>query len=681
MNFIRTRCNKKNKESAEKGQALIIVLVLLLVGSLIISSSMSFIATSVKTNKVYMSNTNDLYAAEAGIQDAIHNMLNQSYSGLNTLFSTTNFSDYDYSTQWTYSLPDLVNKDAVSLKIKNIWVPYGIAAPSLTQATNILNNVGGTSTVNLTVTGGVNSIPNYTITITYNGTNSLPITSIGVWLPQGFTYNNKSSNLEGIYSTEQTVQCAGNQAVIWTFPSGTTFASLLSLLPHTGNSIAIQWGYTTALQNLPQALAWINVTPNADFPYSYTWNADVKDYDLIADAGNTEIETSVPKSATRDLGGAISGDYVAIGNSLMVMGSGNTQSNDPHGIRYTLLSDSSSAVAVDSTKPNSTIVGAYLYWSGWLQSSNETLGNSYGTKINFKIDGTQIYFNGTTPTSGNQALSSTDNQTQSINVTGNGDYSYSCYADVTDLVKWELEQQEHHSIFSNTLTIDIGPATGCVLGDTGNEWSYAGWSLILIYSNPTTLGHQLYLYDTFRYAAGNGGGSGNGSDIDPTGATPGPGGVISGFIVPPQITGETNAATFTAFVGEGDWCYAGDFVAFNAPSQYWSNPWSIPDGNPSKLWDGITIGTSNLALSPYVPNTAAQPDNVWNSYSQAGLSDGVDIKTFNITWASGLLHAGDTSARIDLPTQVDAWNLVYMIFSFRSSVSSGGSISYLIRHR
>jgi hypothetical protein len=220
-----------------------------------------------------------------------------------------------------------------------------------------------------------------------------------------------------------------------------------------------------------------------------------------------------------------------------------------------------------------------------------------------------------------------------------------------------------------------------VLGDTGSEWSYAGWSLVLVYSSPTTLGHQLYLYDTFRYAGGNGGNSGNGSDIDPTGATPGPGGVISGFIVPPQITGETNAATFTAFVGEGDWCYAGDFVAFNAPSQYWSNPWSIPDGSPSKLWDGITADASQLILPPYLPNTAAQPDNVWNSYSQTGLSDGVDIKTFNVTWASGLLHAADTSARIDLPTQVDAWNLVYMIFSFRSSVSSGGSISYLIRHR
>jgi Tfp pilus assembly protein PilX len=693
IKFIRTKIIRNYKNNYQKGASLLLVLVLLFVGITAISSSFAFIGESLRSNGVYIKNTNDLYAAEAGVQDGIYNMLNQSYSGLNALFDTTNYSDYDYSTTWSYDLPDKVNNNNVSVKIKNIWVPYGITAPSsLTQATNVLNNVGGTengngTTIeNLTVTGGVNSIPNYTVTVTYAGTGSLApllISSLGVWLPQGFTYNNRSSNLEGLYSSEQVVQCAGNQAVIWTFPAGTTFGNLHNSLGTTANSIAIQFQYATSLQKLPQALAWINVTPNVDFPYAYTWNADVQVYDIIADAGKTEIESYVPKSATRDLGGAISGDYIAIGNSLMTMAP-QTPTSDLHGIRYTLLSDSSATVPVDNNKPDSTVVAAYLYWSGWLQNSSEILGvnpgTDYGTKVKFKINGTQVCFNGNAYAQGTTPISSSANQTQPTNSTNNGDYSYSCYADITTLVQGFLDANGE-SIFSDALTFNVGPANGFVLGDTGGEWSYAGWSLILIYSNPTTLGHQLYLYDTFRYAAGNGGGSGNGSDIDPTGVTSGPGGVISGFIVPPKITGETIAATFTAFVGEGDWCYAGDFVAFNAPSQYWTNPWSIRDGNPSKLWDGVAVDTSHLALPPYLPNNGAQPDNVWNSYSQGGLSDGVDIKTFNITWASGLLHAGDTSARIDMPTQVDAWNLVYMIFSFRSSVSSGGSISYLIRNR
>jgi len=185
------------------------------------------------------------------------------------------------------------------------------------------------------------------------------------------------------------------------------------------------------------------------------------------------------------------------------------------------------------------------------------------------------------------------------------------------------------------------------MGDTSNEWSYAGWSLIIIYTSPFTKGHQLYLYDTFTYADMN-------TDIDPTRETSGPGGVVSGFLVPQQIQGETYAAKLTAFVGEGDSYYSGDFLAFNAPAQYWSNPWIIPP--PWKLSD----------------------NNVWNS-ATPGMLDGVDIKTFNIRWDSHLLSPGDTSARIDLPTDIDSWNLVYMIFSFRSATTTGGNLYYVIK--
>jgi hypothetical protein len=33
-----------------------------------------------------------------------------------------------------------------------------------------------------------------------------------------------------------------------------------------------------------------------------------------------------------------------------------------------------------------------------------------------------------------------------------------------------------------------------------------------------------------------------------------------------------------------------------------------------------------------------------------------------------------------MPTYNDQWDLVYLILSFRSSVTSGGAISYLITH-
>ncbi|MFH1448945.1 MAG: hypothetical protein ABIG09_00805 [bacterium] len=57
--------------------------------------------------------------------------------------------------------------------------------------------------------------------------------------------------------------------------------------------------------------------------------------------------------------------------------------------------------------------------------------------------------------------------------------------------------------------------------------------------------------------------------------------------------------------------------------------------------------------------------------------DGVDIDTFYITWASGLLESGDTTAQLDLPSQ-EAWNLVYIILSLRSETVTGGTVHYVI---
>ena len=120
----------------------------------------------------------------------------------------------------------------------------------------------------------------------------------------------------------------------------------------------------------------------------------------------------------------------------------------------------------------------------------------------------------------------------------------------------------------------------------------------------------------------------------------------------------------TAFVGEGDdtSTYTGDFVAFNAPSQYWSDAMADNIPNSYKLWDGVTTA---------IGNTSSSPNNVWNSKSVGLSAPGVDVDTFNITWASGMLHEGDTSAHIDMYTEVDGWNLVYVILSFRSSVTGG----------
>ena len=122
-----------------------------------------------------------------------------------------------------------------------------------------------------------------------------------------------------------------------------------------------------------------------------------------------------------------------------------------------------------------------------------------------------------------------------------------------------------------------------------NNITYAGWSLILIYTSPETQGHQLYLYDDFNFVEND--------TIDLA---------VSGFLAPDDPTG--SSATF--FVGEGDYGYTGDGVNFNGHA----------------LSDAI--------------NPA---NNVWNSYSNALPSpyiNGIDLDTFDV---SPYIHPQDTS--------------------------------------
>jgi len=729
MKFIQTRSNRKKQKSNEKGQAFLMVLILLLVGTLIITSSLAFIAASIKTNGPYIKNTNDLYAAEAGVQDGEYNILNQNDTGLSGMFNSSlnssygnpaSYNEYDFADSWSYTLPNQanntiaaqVNNDTVKVNISNVWVPYGISAPNQTDATNIINNT------NLVVSGEVTTaaagsstkaaVGVYTLNISY--TDSTPtstplyIKTIGVWLPQGFTYVTGSSNIKTLYSEEQTVRDANNEAVIWTFPS-TPYSSLGPTGTAPNYTAHITFSYSTSLSSVPNAMGWIVVTPNAQFPnYSYTWDADIKDYSIISTAGKTTVQAFVPTASIRDAGTAINGDYVAVGNSLMFMGNGDTPTNpgtDFDGIRYVSTVYPNYTTAQVSTIPTgSSIEGAYLYWTGYFPSStSEPLNSSYGEEIDFFINSQQI-----TSATGNSYISPTRTPQTDTDPTVGG-YSYSCYADVTALVKTALNNG------TGNATYGAGPAKNCSLGYNGDQTEgvaqqgcYAGWSIVVIYSNSQTFGHQLYLYDTFGNAQGEGGGS----DIDPTDPN-NPnnlGGSVSGFIVPPQDPGtqDTNAsganydpaAVLTAFVGEGDWCYAGDSIAFNAPQpSSLSNAFNI--ATKYLLWDGVTLSKTTQG-SPEEPNNYAAPDNVWNSSSQTGSTtvwtpsgslnitlplvvssaDGVDIKTFVITWESGLLQPAATSARIDLPTQYDQFNLVYIIMSFRSTVTSGGAVSYLI---
>ncbi len=224
-----------------------------------------------------------------------------------------------------------------------------------------------------------------------------------------------------------------------------------------------------------------------------------------------------------------------------------------------------------------------------------------------------------------------------------GEYSYACHTDVTPLVKTYSNLGDYENHTGNALyTVGGVDADEGIDGNSDYHWAYAGWSLIIIYSSPETAGHQLYLYDTFFWAPVS-----PNVDWDGDGE---PGGDITGFYIPDpseDIVEYPDAATLTCFVAEGDNWLSGDKLVFEGEA----------------LSDGFTSS------------------NVWNSKSVGMSEDGMDIDTFHVTWESGLLEPGDTTAQLDMPNPDENWNLVYIILSMRSETTTGGTVHYLLRNR
>jgi hypothetical protein len=305
-----------------------------------------------------------------------------------------------------------------------------------------------------------------------------------------------------------------------------------------------------------------------------------------------------------------------------------------------------------------------------------------------KINGTQVYFDASgNPAAGSQNITA-DRAAVINNVIGTNPtgFSYACFKDVTALVRaYSPSPTNPATNRPGIATYTVGGVDGTVGNDSlpgdGYQLAHAGWSLIIVYSSPETLGHQLYLFDRFSFCDDY-------ADIDFDGDHV-PGGTVTGFIVPDRVGTEPNAAKMTVMVGEGDdfiagsnrsgagsanGYYPGDFVAFNAPDQYRASP-NIPARdipNSYKLWDG----KQSVVVSG--SNTQASPNNIWNGLSTAFNADGVDVDTLFVPWSSGLIAAGDTSANIDICTAQDNWNLIYVILSFRSKATTGGSVTYII---
>jgi hypothetical protein len=735
----------------EGGQALLVVLAFLLVGSLTLPPVLAHIGTSLKTGEVYEEKAQELYAADSGIEDAIWEV---KYDRLSVLFDDPEYDIYDYDSTWSYTLDEAINGESVNITVENVWIPKDVPHLSAAESRAIIESN------KLMVAGTAPGGTSYQIKINFypgeEEEDALMIESLGIWLPLGFTYATGSSNLEEdddepYYSVPSVEDYAGGQAVVWDFAS-VPYADFPGVVPEEEpmmSDITFEFEPDEAGE-IPVAIAWMVTSGVSDVPLS--WDIDTRMYRIVSAAGDTEIEARVAKCELRKMGAAIAGDYRAIGNSLMT-----DDWDDYFEIRDYLHDDSSAEVS--DIPGGADVIAAYLYWSGWFDSpeageayweddcgdfddwdnesywsagsgyfvghdedgryltmadcmdlsshelgslvitweqwedgdlnSHDELEYQYSTDNGSSWSGSYLAFEddiGDEPVSyvtdplPDECITSgqfkfrfrlddfnsggqfcyVDNfaicemeYPQDLDVTfaindyygvltageyqtlenQPGQYSYACRRDVTQIVK------EHSNLGDGENRTGNGIyTTGGVEADTDEHWSYAGWSLIIVYSSPETAGHQLYLYDTFAWAHEY-----ENLDFDFDGE---PGGSITGFYVPDKIEGEVNAATLTCFVAEGDNWISGDQLVFNDVA----------------LSDGY--GTNN----------------VWNGASIGMTQDGMDIDTFYVTWGSHLLEPGDTTAQLDLPTGLDNWNLIYIILSLRSETVTGGTTHYIIRN-
>lgn len=98
--MIKTVIGKLIKE--EKGQILTMVLLLLIIGSLLIAPTLANASTTLIAGRMYNERSQQLYAADAGVEDALHKLSKQ--------WDNPNMPKSDTDPPWTYSLADLNNK-------------------------------------------------------------------------------------------------------------------------------------------------------------------------------------------------------------------------------------------------------------------------------------------------------------------------------------------------------------------------------------------------------------------------------------------------------------------------------------------------------------------------------------------------------------------------------------------
>lgn len=255
----------------ERGQALILVLILLLLGGLIIAPLLSYMGTGLKTGQMYENKMMELYAADSGVEDAIWKIKMED-EGIPTLPEET----------ISYVVPDINNMD-VDVEVENIWVLQGLEDPSK----------GMTPHNDWAVIGRVPMVGKYHIVVTFTGKGNKKLERLGVWLPSRFEYVPESCSLlpEDLPLEEPTIQSRGNGIVlIWEW-EGMDRPEFQIPVGSEELTRTLTFEFTPEGE-VPWSLAWIRFL-SADI--DLCWDGTLGIYKVTSKANETTITSYVIK--------------------------------------------------------------------------------------------------------------------------------------------------------------------------------------------------------------------------------------------------------------------------------------------------------------------------------------------------------------------------------------------------
>jgi Tfp pilus assembly protein PilX len=108
----------------QKGQALILAMILLLVGGLIAASLLGYMGTGLITGEVYEKRTAELYAADAGVEDAVWKIQHQDQvdevKGLTKCYDSTNYTITNVNSKSVAVNITLVNNLTSTYRVESI---------------------------------------------------------------------------------------------------------------------------------------------------------------------------------------------------------------------------------------------------------------------------------------------------------------------------------------------------------------------------------------------------------------------------------------------------------------------------------------------------------------------------------------------------------------------------------